>query len=100
MAQITETPWFKAMSAVIGILVGIVQIALLGYVGHLDSTLERHESKINEFERFMAATSASRYTSQDANQMNTLLLQEIRDVEASLKECINRVILDGNRARC
>lgn len=96
----TEKPWFRAMSATIGILVGIVQIFLMMYATHLNSALDTHESRLDALDEFRVATTANRYTAQDANAMNTLLLQQMRDMESGLKECINRVILDGNKARC
>lgn len=100
MQKMTDSPWFRMMSATIGVLVGIVQLFLIAYITHLTTALDDYDTRIDSLEEFRAATSASRYTAQDANAMNTLLLQEIRQVESGLKECINRVILDGNRARC
>jgi len=100
MIAMTEKPWFRAMSAAIGILVGIVQVALFMYVAAMNTESAGHERRLDVLDEFRVATGASRYTAQDANAMNLLLLQEIRNVESGLKECINRVILDGNRARC
>ena len=96
----TEQPWFRIMSASIGVLVGIIQITVFMLYAGLVKVDKTIEYDVGLLQRFESELRASRYTTVEAGAQNRMLLNEIHRVEGSLKDCINRVILDGGKARC
>jgi len=65
------------------------------------------EERTEELERWRSETSGNRFTSGQASDMQITFMREMQGIRSdmnqeinSLKECINRVIIDGNRARC